>query len=84
MRDIHDGTSNTIIVLEVKPERAVVWTQPEDYVVNEKTPAEGLPDGRFLALFADGSTRSLRINAGAAVLNALFTKDGGETVEIPD
>ena len=84
MRDITDGTANTIIVLEVKPERAVVWTKPEDYAVDEKTPAQGLPDGRFLALFADGSTRSLRRNIDAALLNALFTKDGGEPIEIPD
>jgi len=30
MRDILDGTSNTILIVEVDPKHAVPWTKPED------------------------------------------------------
>jgi len=63
IRDIYDGTSNTVAVVEVKPEKAVPWTAPRDYAFDPEDPAEGLlfgSDGRWLCAFADGSVHKLR------------------------
>ena len=35
---ITDGTSNTIMVLEAHPKSAVIWTKPDDLVIDEKDP----------------------------------------------
>jgi hypothetical protein len=52
--DITDGTSNTFLAAEAKV--AVPWTKPDDIVVAPGVPIP-LPDNRFVALMADGSTR---------------------------
>ncbi len=83
---IQDGTSNTIAVVEVDDTAAIEWTRPGDF---EPNPAEmarvlgGLRNGRFLALFADGSVSLVSGRADPAVLNGLFTRDGGEPFGFP-
>ena len=55
---IVDGTSNTIMVLEANPKSAVIWTKPDDLVIDEKKLFVGLagqPNKGFNAAFADGS-----------------------------
>jgi hypothetical protein len=44
----------------------------------------GLRRGGFLAGFADGSVRRIKSSIKAATLNALFTRDGGETIDEDD
>ncbi|MFW5693359.1 MAG: DUF1559 domain-containing protein, partial [Thermoguttaceae bacterium] len=79
-----DGTSNTILALEVDDAKAVPWTKPDDFAHNEEQPGAGLgglwPDG-FLALFGDGSVHKIRKNIDPRTLNALFTRAGGEVVD---
>jgi len=62
LREVLDGTSNTIMILDVIPENAVPWTKPDDFVLNAEKPTEGLlhsgSDGFFVAL-ADGSVQFL-------------------------
>ena len=41
-KEINDGTSNTIMLVEVVPERAVVWTKPEDWAVDLDHPWRGV------------------------------------------
>src|SRR5262249_11015560 len=36
IKDIQDGTSNTVIVVDAADEAGVIWTKPDDLVVNEK------------------------------------------------
>jgi prepilin-type processing-associated H-X9-DG protein len=58
--DIRDGTSNTLMFVEVDPDRAVVWTKPEDIDFNPERPLEGLGKahpGGFNAALCDGSVR---------------------------
>ncbi len=82
---ITDGTSHTILTLEVPDDSAVVWTKPDDFEYDESDPMKGLlglrPNG-FLAGLADGSVRFLDASLDAAVLKALFTRNGGETVNL--
>jgi hypothetical protein len=57
---IVDGTSNTIMVLETHPKHAVIWTKPDDLVIDPKDPLArltGQPNAGFNAAFGDGSVR---------------------------
>ncbi len=83
IRDVTDGTTNTIMAVEARSDHAVIWTKPDDLEVDFAKPITGLEDSRvggFHALFADGSVRYLSTNIDRATLKALFTKSGGETV----
>ena len=83
IREITDGTSNTIMLVEAAPENAVVWTKPDDLPVDTKNPFKGLigKDGKgFLATFADGSVRFISKSMKPKILKALFTRNGGEVV----
>jgi hypothetical protein len=62
MAQVVDGTSNTIAVVEANDQRAVIWTQPEDYAFDPADPVTGLgnsPRDGFYALAVDGRVRLL-------------------------
>jgi Protein of unknown function (DUF1559) len=66
---ILDGTSNTIMVLEVHPKSAVIWTKPEDLVIDERDPLAALtgqPGDAFLAALCDGSVRTIKTSVDRA------------------
>jgi hypothetical protein len=80
--EVTDGLSNTLMLVEVDEEHAVEWTKPDDLEYDSEKPLTGLADdqGAFLALFADGSVKSLSRKAEKAIA-ALFTFAGGEVVQ---
>lgn len=78
------GTSNTIMVVEVLDDRAVLWTKPDDFEYKEQDPLAGLigpQDGGFLALLGDGSVRSLPWSINETTLKALFTRNSTERID---
>jgi hypothetical protein len=80
---ISDGTSNTIMIVEAAPEKAVVWTKPDDWKYEPKKPKQGLVGHRprgFLAALCDGSVRMISEKIEEETLKALFSRDGGEVV----
>jgi len=80
-RDIRDGMSRTILVVEAAEQ--VPWTAPVDYEYDEDDPAEGLNNpnrGGFLAAICDGSVRLIHQSVDPDTLNAMFTCNGGEQV----
>jgi len=82
--DIKDGTSNTIMTVEVVPERAVVWTKPADWEVDLADALKGVKrDDRegFVAGWCDGSVRHLSNEIDPAVLKKLLTPAGREVIE---
>lgn len=81
-RDITDGTSNTIMVVEADAASAVPWTKPVDVEIDLADPAANLStrnDGGFLSTFGDGSVRVIPA-LDVETLKALFTRGGGEVV----
>ncbi len=85
-RDITDGTSNTIMFVEVVPKRAVVWTQPADWDVDLNDPWRGVRrDDRdwFTNAFCDGSARVYDSSLPAEKLRLLLMRADGEVIEWP-
>jgi hypothetical protein len=83
-RNITDGTSNTIMLVEVNDAAAVIWTKPGDFEPNADDPARGLrvlPRGLTMIGLCDGSVFPVRLSLPADTWKALFTRDGHEIVE---
>jgi hypothetical protein len=81
VKDVTDGTSQTIQFVEVIPDRAVIWTKPDDLQVDLKKPHEGLVSknrDRFTVALVDGSTHAVSANVSAATLRAAFTRGAGD------
>ena len=80
-REIADGTSRTIMFVEVVPERAVIWTKPDDWQVNMDNPLLGVKRtdrNGFTAAWCDGSIRFIPNDVDAKKLRAMLTRAGGE------
>ncbi len=81
LADIRDGTSNTILLVEVDDKHAVTWTKPDDLQLDLQRPAFGwrrTPAGTYTVLLADGSVAELPATTGNPELAALLTRAGGE------
>jgi prepilin-type processing-associated H-X9-DG protein len=81
IREITDGTSNTILVFET--DALVPWTKPDDLQWAQGSPPPDVttphPGGTH-ALFADGSTRLIKTTISPDTLRSLLTINGGEVV----
>ncbi len=83
LADITDGSANTIMAVEVDPDRAVVWTSPDDWQFDPNRPRAGLGKahpGGSLVLFADGHVLLLSDSIDPEVFRKLITIAGGEVV----
>jgi len=77
IKEITDGTSNTIMTLEADDPNAVVWTRPDDWDVD----ARSVPAGkRLIVCFGDGSVRVLPKDLKLELLKKLLTRSGGEVI----
>ncbi len=84
MRDITDGTANTIMMVEADDDHDVIWTKPDDWQFDPNNPAQGLghlDDGTFLAAFFDGHSKVISASIDPKILKALFTRAGGEAID---
>lgn len=81
LRDITDGTSKTIAIVEANAELAVEWTKPQDWKFDRATPTKGLGqqwgDGWYAA-WVDGSVRRTENSEPADKIGIQFTRAGGE------
>ncbi len=62
MQDIEDGTSCTLLIVSVTPDRSVPWTKPEDLPVTKSDPRKGLigpGHSVFLTTLCDGTVRAI-------------------------
>ena len=86
IRDVIDGTSNTVMVVESK--KAVPWTKPEDIPIDfskdlpkfggfyDKSPG-------FNVLFCDGAVRFISSTIDPEMLKRVMQRNDGQVVEIP-
>jgi hypothetical protein len=85
-RDVPDGLSNTIAIVEADEEHAVEWTRPDDWQFDPADPAAHLGGhipGHLMFLFADGAVHILRDTVDKGTLKALFTRNGSEIIAVP-
>ena len=79
-----DGSSNTIFVVEVVPERAVVWTKPDDWQVDAKDPLAGVRRSDrdyFTTAYCDGHVKIHQNDIAPDLFRALLTPAGGEVID---
>ena len=84
-RDIVDGTSNTILIVEANEQNAVPWTKPSDLNMDQVKDlveaCSGIWPGKVNVAFCDGACQSLdQQKLDQEKLRAMMTRDGGETV----
>jgi prepilin-type processing-associated H-X9-DG protein len=83
LKQVTDGTSNTITVVEADAEQAVEWTKPDDCEFDPDNPSAGLGKlrpGGWNAAFADGHVQFISNSIDPQTLKALFTATGGEAI----
>jgi prepilin-type processing-associated H-X9-DG protein len=83
IRDIKDGSSNTILMVHAAEQ--VPWAKPQELPYSPTAPLpplghKALPGGANV-LMADGSVRFLRTGTADPVVRALITKAGNEPVD---
>jgi prepilin-type processing-associated H-X9-DG protein len=81
--DISDGTSNTLMVMEVAPESAIHWMSPVDadeQMVLNFGQKKGVHTGGTHVAMADGSVRFISQNIAVDQLRSLITVSGNDSV----
>jgi hypothetical protein len=83
MRNITDGTSNTIMTVIAGVDKAEIWTKPGglDFDPEDPIKALGKIDKQFLVGFMDGSVRSIPADIDSFFLRCLITHAGGEVID---
>jgi prepilin-type processing-associated H-X9-DG protein len=84
MRDVTDGLSNTLMLVEADPKAAVEWTRPDDWEFDAADPTAGvgeLRNGQFNVVFCDGHTQRLSTKIDPTLLKSVVTRDGEEIVD---
>lgn len=86
LRNVTDGTSKTIAIVEADADKAVEWTKPDDLHFDANNPTAGLGHfrpGGWLAAFLDGHIEFISNTIDPSLVKAMMTKAGGERIELP-
>jgi hypothetical protein len=84
IKDITDGSSNTILVVDASDDLAVTWTRPDDWSTAPEFTIQGLfghhPNGTPFGM-CDGSVRFFKQTISPKLLQALTTRNAGEVID---
>lgn len=83
-RDVTDGMSNTIALIEAPATDLIAWANPEPWVIDQRDPLSDIFGDRHLitVLMLDGSVQAFtRDELADGKLEAMLTIAGGEVVE---
>jgi hypothetical protein len=87
LKDIKDGTSKTIALLEVDEANAVIWTKPDDWELDPDDPLAGLghlrPGNVFGAAMFDAGVQVIAADIDPQMFLRLLDPADGQAVEIP-
>jgi hypothetical protein len=84
IRDCADGTRHTILVVTTGPDRAVIWTRPDDLTLDPSAPLDSLgplPDGLIPCVMVDGKPLLVPGDIPPADFLALATPRAGEIID---
>ncbi|MEZ6046073.1 MAG: DUF1559 domain-containing protein [Planctomycetaceae bacterium] len=92
LRDMLDGTSNTLLMGTVSPEAKIYWSEPRDLFINSRVAALDEEGGfstinygngeSLMALFCDGSIQTFtKDRLDKTLLEKLVTASGGELIQ---
>lgn len=81
--DITDGTSNTMLAVEMKGS-GINWAEPRDVDMSQPVPLppSNHPSGNVV-LFADGAVRTISPAVSPQQVHAAATRNGGEPMSLP-
>jgi hypothetical protein len=85
-KEITDGASKTVMIVEVPPERAVTWTKPDDWDVDLEHPLKGVErqDRDYItAAWCDGRGSLIPTDIDPAKFRTILTRAGEEVVDWP-
>jgi hypothetical protein len=86
LRNVTDGTSKTIAIVEADADKSVEWTKPDDLHFDANNPTTGIGHvrpGVWLAAFLDGHIQAISNSCDPGIVKAMMTKAGDERIELP-
>ena len=85
-KDMTDGTTNTALIVDAGPERAVPWTKPEDLPFDKEDPIRAFGSSEFgnefLAVMADGRVEAIPYDTAPEQLRNLFLRSDGNRLDL--
>ena len=79
-RNVTDGTSQTVLVINAGPDKAVPWTKPQDLTYQPDAIVQSLGDinDPFMVMFADGAIYPVSKTVDERMLLRMFQRNDGK------